>query len=205
MRVTDAYSDLLTAGRPVITSGEAADAWGVGDRAAAHRLRVLAEAGIVRRLRRGLWAVDPDIAPFAIAPYLTAPYPAYVSLWSALHEHGMIEQIPREISIVSPDRARRIETEMGTFEVHRIAPQLFAGFEGSPEKGYLALPDKALFDLVYVRAAAGRRAYFPELYLPDDFHRERLGEWTERISSARLRTIVGRRLREAMRQTAGNV
>jgi hypothetical protein len=81
-------------------------------------------------------------------------------------------------------------------------PQLFAGFDGSPQKGYLALPDKALFDLVYVRAAAGRRAYFPELHLPDDFDRERLSGWTERISSARLRTIVDRRLREAVRQSA---
>jgi predicted transcriptional regulator of viral defense system len=30
-------------------------------------------------------------------PYLTAPRPAYVSLWSALARHGMIDQIPRSI------------------------------------------------------------------------------------------------------------
>jgi predicted transcriptional regulator of viral defense system len=196
--VTDSYQRLLQTGRPVLTTAEAAGAWGVEARTAGHRLRVLGEAGIVKRLRRGLWALDPEIERFAIGPYLTAPFPSYVSLWSALARHGMIDQIPRQVSLVSLDRARRIETELGGFEVHHISPELFTGFEGTPESGYLAQPEKALFDLVYLRAAAGRRAYLTELNLPADFEPGLLSGWQERIAGGRLRTIVATRLGEVL-------
>jgi predicted transcriptional regulator of viral defense system len=65
------------------------------------------DAGLARRLRQGLWTLHADIDPFILAPYLTAPFPAYVSFWSALARYDMIEQIPRQISVASmgqPDR-----------------------------------------------------------------------------------------------------
>jgi predicted transcriptional regulator of viral defense system len=156
------------------------------------------EGGLARRLRRGLWALDPEIPPFALAPFLTAPFPAYVSFWSAFAHHQMIEQIPRQVSVASLDRARSIATTVGTYEIHHLAPELFGGFEGSEDSGYLATPEKALFDAVYVRAASGARAFFPELSLPASFKDGELEEWTERIESARLRTLVSRRLGEVL-------
>jgi hypothetical protein len=75
---------------------------------------------------------------------------------------------------------------------------LFAGYEGSEETGYLAIPEKALFDSIYVRAAAGGRAFFPELSLPADFDDAKLRDWTARIAGARLRTLVSRRLDEIL-------
>lgn len=198
MRSADAYGDLLRMGRPVVTTGEAAARWGAEQRTAGRRLRVLGEAGLIRRMRRGLWALDPALAPFALAPYLTAPFPAYVSLWSALSHHGMIEQVPGRISVASLDRARRIATSVGVYEVHRIAPELFGGYRGSEEEGFLATPEKALFDIAYLRAASGSQAYFPELTLPPDFSREGIEEWIDRIAAPRLQTLVSRRLREVL-------
>lgn len=125
MRTTDAYADLHEMGRPVVTSREAATRWRKGPSTTGRRLRALEEAGLARHLRHGLWALDPDVEPFAVAPFLTAPFPAYVSLWSALSYHGVIEQIPRQISIASLDRARRISTAVGTYEIHHLAPELF--------------------------------------------------------------------------------
>ena len=81
----------------------------------------------------------------------------------------MIEQIPRQISVASLDRAQRITTTIGTYAIHHLAPELFGGYHGSEQSGYLATPEKALFDSVYVRAAAGSQAFFPELSLPEDF------------------------------------
>lgn len=202
MRATDAYGDLMRMGRAIVTTREAAARWKTEPRTAGDRLRALEEAGLVRRLRRGLWALDPQVEPFAAASYLTAPFPAYISLWSALSHHGMIEQIPRRISVASLDRAREIRTTIGTYTIHHLAPELFDGYQGTEELGYLATPEKALFDAVYVRAAAGSRAYFPELTIPSDFDNARLTEWTGRINGARLRTIVSRRLRQALRQAS---
>lgn len=202
MKTTDAYADLLAMGQPAVTNREAAARWQTSQRVAGQRLRALDDAGLVRHLRRGLWAVDMNLDPFVLAPYLTAPYPAYVSLWSALSRHGMIEQIPRQISISSLDRAQRVTTSVGTYDIHHLAPGLFGGFSGDEESGYVASPEKALFDTVYVRAAAGRRAFFPELSLPADFSELRLKEWLDRIRGARLKTIVTRHIREALKGAA---
>lgn len=198
MRATDAYGDLLRMDRPVVTTREAATRWRVEQRTAGRRLRTMEEAGFVRRVRRGLWALRLEVEPFVLPPYLTAPFPAYVSFWSALAHHEMIEQVPGQVFVASLDRTRRISTSLGVYAIHHLAPEVFRGYEGSQEKGYVAVPEKAVFDLVYVRAAAGRRAYFPELSLPRDFDPARIEEWIARIASARLRTLVDRRLREVL-------
>jgi predicted transcriptional regulator of viral defense system len=194
MTVAGAYGDLLRLDRPIVTTREAAARWRTAQRAAGQRLRALEEGGLVRRLRRGLWALDPKIDPIVVAPYLTAPLPAYVSFWSALSKHGLIEQIPRQISVASLDRPRKVVTSVGTYEVHHLAPQLFTGYDGSDRSGYLASTEKALFDTIYVRAAAGSEAYFPELSLPPGFDVAQIHSWIDLIASARLRTLIARRL-----------
>jgi predicted transcriptional regulator of viral defense system len=198
MKAVEAYADLARMKRPVLSTGEAATRWGTERVTAGRRLRAMESAGLARHLRRGLWTLEPDLEPFALPPFLTAPYPAYVSFSSALARHGLIEQIPRQVSAASLDRARKIETSLGTYEIHHLAADVFGGYQGSERGGYIATPEKALFDAVYVRAAAGSRAYFPELSLPAEFDRDDLRGWTERIESKRLRTIVARRLREVL-------
>jgi predicted transcriptional regulator of viral defense system len=192
-----AFGQLRQLDRSVVTTGEAAAVWQTSGRTAGRRLEAMDEGGLVRRLRRGLWALDPEIPPFAVAPFLTAPFPAYVSFWSAFARHQMIEQIPRQVSVASLDRARVVATAVGSFEIHHLAPELFGGFTGSERSGYVATAEKALFDTVYIRAASGSRAYFPELSLPADFDDRELEKWIGRIESARLRTIVSRQLDEA--------
>jgi predicted transcriptional regulator of viral defense system len=201
--VTDAYGDLLGLDRKVVTTGEAATRWRAEPRTTGKRLQALERAGLVRHLRRGLWSLDPDLDPFALPPFLTAPLPAYVSFWSALGRHGMIEQIPRQIWVASLARPRKIATAIGTYEIHRLAPELFAGFTGSEDQGYLAEPEKALFDLVYIRTAAASRAYFPELLLSPGFSRGKAKQWVRGIENPRLRTLVSRRLREVLDKAQG--
>ncbi len=198
MRTADAYGDLKTLGRPVIETREAAARLGTSTSNAGHRLRSAAEAGLVLHLRRGLWALDPGVDPAVVAPYLTAPLPAYVSLWSALARHDMIEQVPRRLFVVSPDRTRTVVTPVADFSIHHVAPELFTGFEGEPSRGYLATPEKALFDSVYVRAPRGALLFFPELTLPAGFDAGRFETWLTRIERPRLRTLVARGLEAAL-------
>jgi predicted transcriptional regulator of viral defense system len=161
-------------------------------------LKSLEDAGLVQRLRQGLWALQPPVNPDSVPPYLTAPFPAYISFWSALARHEMIEQIPRQIFVASLDRSRRIKTTVATYSIHHITPDLFDGYKGSPEVGYLATPEKALFDTVYFRASRGGDIYLPELELPDGFDESELTTWTTRVARPRLRTLVERGLRRAL-------
>lgn len=200
MRAIDAYGHLLRMGRPIVTTGEAATRWRVDEGTARRRLHAIADAGLAGALRRGLWALDPSVDPFVVPPFLTAPLPAYVSFSSALHRHGLIEQIPGQISIASLGRSRRVVTSVGTYSIHHLAPEVFGGFRGSQKSGYIATAEKAIFDSIYIRAAAGSRAYFPELTLPSGFNNARAKKWSERIDNPRLRTLVNRRLREVLRR-----
>lgn len=202
MRAADAYGELLRIGRPIIQTREAATRLHASVSSASHVLRSMEQAGLARRLRHGLWTLHSDVDPFSVAPYLTAPFPAYVSFWSALARHDMIEQIPRQISIASLDRTRHLTTTIGTYSIHHLAPELFDGYRGSEESGYLATPEKALFDTVYIRAPRGARIFLPELSLGENFDETQLQGWTHRIASPRLRTLVSRGLKEALRQAS---
>lgn len=196
----DIYSELLSLGHPVIETREAAALLRTSTANASQRLRSLEKAGLVRRLRHGLWALDPEVRPRIVAPYLTTPLPAYVSFWSAMATHGMIEQIPRQTFVASLSRTKKIETTIGIFSIHHLPSALFDGFEGTPVRGYLATPEKALFDSVYVRAPRGKRAYFPELTLPPGFDKGRLDQWVDRLKSPRTSTLVARELNRALAQ-----
>ena len=200
MKPTDAYADLLRLNRPVVETREAATRLGLSVPAASQQLRSLERSGIVRRLRRGLWLLRPGTEPFALPAYLTAPYPAYVSLWSALARHAMIEQIPRQVYVASLARTQQVRTSIGDYSIHHLAPELFGGFAQIDGGGHLATPEKALFDTVYLLAPRGGVVRLPELELPEEFDERRLEEWTQRIHRARLRTMVSRELTTALRR-----
>jgi hypothetical protein len=136
-----------------------------------------------------VWAALPEL--------ILAPYPAYISLQSALFHHGLIEQIPAVIYAVTPARPRRLRTPMGTISFHRMPPELFQGFElSSGSDAKIATPEKALFDLLYL--APGRSRVFskqPELTIPRRFKWQRLKECTELVKSSGRRAYIAERIR----------
>ena len=202
MKPTDAYADLLRLNRPVVETREAATRLGLSVPAASQQLRSLERSGIVRRLRRGLWLLRPEVEPFALPAYLTAPLPAYVSFWSALARHAMIEQVPRQVYVASLARTQQVQTSIGDFSIHHLAPELFGGFAQSDDGGHLATPEKALFDTVYLLAPRGGEVRLPELELPEGFDEHQLDEWAQRVRRPRLRTIVSRELTAALARAA---
>ncbi len=202
MRPTEAYADLLRLNRPVVETREAATRLGLSVPAASQQLRSLEQSGIVRRLRRGLWLLRPDVEPFALPAYLTAPFPAYVSLWSALARHAMIEQVPRQVYVASLSRTQQVATSIGDFSIHHLAPELFGGYAPIDGGGHLAAPEKALFDTIYLLTPRGGQVRLPELELPEGFDEHQLDEWMQRIHRPRLRTMVSRELTAALRRAA---
>ena len=181
---------------PLVRTRDASVRLGMSASATSHLLRRVADAGLVRPIRRGLWALEIDVDPMQLAPFLTAPFPSYVSLWSALHAHGMLSQIPRETHVVSLGRAQRITTTIGKVVVHQIAPEAFGGY--TERNGILlASPTKAVFDLAYLSATHGRRfRQLPEIDLERGYQPKEARAWISQIPSARIRAIVGDHLAE---------
>jgi predicted transcriptional regulator of viral defense system len=181
---------------PILTTGEAAAALNVSVSQASRLLRTLEDKGLARRVRYGLWILGSDpVDPRALIEEITRPYPAYVSFMSALSAHGMIDQVPRELSVASLDSAKRVTTHLGTYAVHHLPPALFGGWT-ERDGVKMARPEKALFDLAYVSAVhRGRPRRIPELELPPVFDHHELDRWLSRIESPRVRTLTSRGLR----------
>ena len=196
MNAVSALARLRGLSRPVVTTGDATLALGVERSAATHTLKRLAIAGLLKRIRRGLWAVDPGLDPLLLPEYLTAPFPSYVSFHSALFLRGMVSQIPEVIYVASLAQTRRIRTSVGTFSIHRLAPTFFGGYETVENSGVrLATPEKALLDMLYLGPARSRLfAHLPEVEIPAPFDRPVAQEWIARIPPGPRRTSVERRL-----------
>ena len=195
---TRAYARLREAGIPLLRTADAAALLGSSPGAAHRTLVRLAESELVARVHRGLWAIAPPVDPLVVPPYLTAPHASYVSLRSGLRFHGMIEQIPGAIEVVSLGRAHRVRTSVGTIAIHHIAPELFTGYaEQKRTCVIVASAEKALFDYVYLSGRRGQRFdALPELTLPRGFRARDLWGWCARIAVERDRTRVERRLHD---------
>ncbi len=190
------FGQLLTLGRPVVSTAESAAAWQSSLPAAAKTLARLAEIGLITKIRHGLWQVGSDAAdPAAVLPALTNPYPSYISGWSALWRHGMIEQIPRATFGASLGKTTTVTTVHGRYEIHHLHPDVFGGFSGGDGlHAGVATPAKALFDTVYLLATRAGRVTLPELELPVGFDGGELERWLESVPSTRLRTLTAANL-----------
>ncbi len=169
--------------------------------AASHMLRRLAAKKRITRLYQGLWAdtKNPQFNAYRAVPFLARPHPAAVSLLTALHLHGMIEQIPQVIYAVTTAPTRRIKTPAGDFSLHQVSPDFFDGYEEYKGDGgfLIATPEKALVDCLYLSSRKGRRfASLPELTLPAGFRKRLAHEWVSRIPYERLRAAVKGKLKE---------
>lgn len=202
------WSEMLPSS-PVFTTAAVARTTGLRTSNASRDLAALAADGLITRIRRGLWAVvtHPDFSPFAVVPHLfEAGEQGYVSLLSALNLHGMIEQIPRVVHVMTTVQRPRLETPVGTYEFHQIHAELFDGFGPYRNTGNfdIATPEKALFDTLYLSARKGRRfSHLPEIELPDDFSSGQMDAWIAEVDHGLLRQAVAERWRVLAKSASG--
>lgn len=193
MSLIETHARILRMGSNVFRTADAAAYLGLSNSTASRLLARLAAAGHLLRLRHGVWAVAGKLEPLALARHLTAPFPSYVSLQSALYFHGIISQIPNVIYAVSVGRTRVFRTPLGTVSIHHLQPEFFFGFEVMETGVAMAAPEKALLDYLYLRPARSNlfRA-LPELELPRSFNVKSARRMIQRILSVRRRTLVAR-------------
>ena len=200
LAATEALGRLRRMGKPVLTTSDAALHLRQTSGAATKTLGRLAKAGLILRVRHGLWSLELEIDPLRLPEYLTAPYPAYVSLQSALSLHGMISQLPHVVSVASLAPTRRISTRLGVFSIHRLAPSFFGGSE-TVNGVRLARPEKALLDTLYLAPARSRLfAALQELEIPWRFDERAARAWVERIPAGPRRRAVEMRLAALLRR-----
>lgn len=129
------------------------------------------ESGRIWQLRRGLYALAPPYQKKPPHPFLVAnrlQRASYVSLQSALAFYGMIPDTVQITVSVTAGRPERLETPVGIFEYRHVKTSLLAGYtrlDFDGQQALVAVPEKALLDLVYFHAGGELRAYVSELRL----------------------------------------
>jgi predicted transcriptional regulator of viral defense system len=201
MNAASALAHLRGLGKPAVTTNDATLALGLERSAATQTLKRLAAAGLLKRIRHGLWAVDAAVDPLVLPEYLTAPFPSYVSFQSALFLRGMVSQVPEVIYVASLAQTRKVGTSLGAFSIHRLAPTFFGGYDTLQESGVrLATPEKALLDTLYLGPSRSRMfAHLPEIEIPEGFDRRKAQEWVVRIPAGPRRASVEQRLDRLLR------
>ena len=130
------------------------------------------QAGKVYQLRRGLYSLAPPFQKVIPHPFLIANrlIPAsYVSLQSALAYYGMIpEHVPVTTSVTTT-RPAHWETPVGVFDFRHIQVAFFDGYRlidlSEKQQAFIARPEKALLDLVYLEPGGDTLDYLAELRL----------------------------------------
>lgn len=206
MTLIAALGKIEALGQPLFETKDVAALLGVENSNASKIVSRLAQNGLIIPVRRGKWALRTRLNRLAIAEHLTSPYPAYVSLQSALYHHGMVSQIPAITYVVSLARTRRYKTPVGTFSIHHVAPDFFFGYElDETGRVKIASPEKALADIFYFSPTKTRLfVRLPEIQLPRRFDWSKTLAMAQQIKSPARRRFVQERLISIRRELRGD-
>lgn len=144
------------------------------------------------RVQRGSYPLpDQNLHPFVMANQLVAD--SYVSLQMALAYYHLIPEHVAVVTCVTTRRPGKYENKYGRFSYRHIHPSLFFGMGYrllvNDEYAYVAMPEKALLDLVYFRPQGDSREYIESLRLQnlEILDLERLYSFAEHTGKPKLK------------------
>jgi len=152
--------------------------------------------GLLVKLRQGYYAFAERLSKpgflYYISNYIYKP--SYISTHSALAFYGIIPEAVAQLTAATSLKTQSFTNSAGHFVYQRIKPQLLFGYEqksGAPYSFAIALPEKALLDLLYLYPAYQTAEDMDDLRLDADFMQteldaERLQNFTQRFGSKQL-------------------
>lgn len=150
------------------------------------------KAGRLIQLRRGLYMPARPYRKIEPHPFLLANRvmtPSYVSLESALAFHGMIPEHTASIISITTRRPTVFESPVGRFLYRHLSPVRFWGFTreevASGQYAFVARPEKALLDLIFLTPAGHSPEFLQELRLQnlDKFNAEELNRAVKKMGN----------------------
>ncbi len=164
------------------------------------QLSLWVQAGRLVQLRRGLYVLAPPYRKIEPHPFLIANrlrLGTYVSLQSALAYHNLIPEAVPVVTSVGNVRPAFVETPFGTFSFRHIKTDLLWGYDDlsvtRSQRAFIATPEKALLDLVYLQPGADMESYLLGLRLQhlEELELPRLQRFAQRSNSPKLVRAAG--------------
>ncbi len=157
------------------------------------------KGGKIYQVRRGLYALAPPWQKVEPHPFLVANRlrrGSYVSLQSALAWHGLIPEYTPVVTSVGAGRPTVTSNPLGSFVFKHLMPELRFGYLKTvvtkEQSAFVATPEKALLDLLYLTPKADSVAFIDELRLQNlsVLDRELLIEMANRANKTKLLRCV---------------
>lgn len=156
-------------------------------------------AGKIVQLRRGLYTIAPPYRleqphSYVIANHLVNS--SYVSLHSVLSHYDLIPEHVAVVTSITTGRPGNWQNPYGYFSYQHVQPALFFGFEyrqvAQTQWAYMATPEKALLDLIYLIPDADSEGYLRALRLQnlDQLDEERLAAYVARADKPKLKRAL---------------
>ena len=151
--------------------------------------------GKIIRLHKGVYTLaEPyrKVAPEPLCIANSLKQASYVSLHSALSWCGMIPEFVPAVTSITTGRPQTIETPLGRFEFRHVSKKYFWGYRQIELKigqtAFIAHPEKALLDLIYLTPGSDTIEFIEELRLQnfEQINIAVLCEFTERFHSPKL-------------------
>ncbi len=138
----------------------------------------LVKRGVLTRARRGVYQLSLnylDVRKVANQLY----YPSYLSFESALSQSGILSQIPYTQTFATLKRSKKMEIANTEAEFTQLKKDLFFGY-GLTNEVYIAEPEKALLDQLYMVSRGKRSLNIEELDLRN-IDRKKLDEYAKKF------------------------
>lgn len=123
----------------------------------------LLKKDILRQIKRGFYFL-PDQSSKIDQIIGQIYYPCYLSFETALTRYGLLNQIPYTLSFASFDKSQRFFVGELKVELVKIKRELFFGFSQTNNL-FIALPEKALLDQLYLVSLGKAKIDYDELNL----------------------------------------
>ncbi len=171
-------------------------------------------SGKLLQLRRGIYAFPPPYVGEQPLQYVVANRlvrPSYISLQSALSYYGLIPEHVASVTSVTTGRPLTLRNEFGRFLYRHIKTDFFFGFRywqvSQTQSAFIATPEKAILDLLYLTPNSDDEAYIRELRLQnlDIIDIERLRQLTARANQPKLMRTLPHLLAVIQEETKGYV
>jgi len=154
-----------------------------------------AQNGYVHQVRRGLYSIAPPYRHVTPHPFLIANRivkASYISCQSALAWYGLIPEYTPVTVSVTTGRPGAWETSFGRFGFRHVKIDLFFGYllveVATGQHAFVAHPEKALLDLVYLTPNGDAPSFLQELRLQNlaRLDQQQLTRFAKQTGSAKL-------------------
>jgi len=156
---------LMDLGKPYFTVADFERILGLKKKSLYVTVNRLTKSGILTRLKKNVYMVFTggyDAEKIANELY----YPCYLSFEKALSNYGILSQIPFTLTFATVRPSKKLTIAGTEIEYSHLKKSLFFGYRIENEK-YIAEPEKALLDELYLVSRGLRNITIEELDLKD--------------------------------------